>query len=289
MSFENSRKRVGAHVSAEGGVQNAPARASEIGARAFALFVKNQRQWTAKPITDEQAAAFREACAGHGYTPADVLPHDGYLINLGNPDPEGLKKSRDAFLDEMRRCEVLGLTALNFHPGSHRNLMDEDACLDLVAESINLTLEATSGVTAVIENTAGQGGYLGRTFEQIARLIDLVEDKSRAGVCLDTCHMHAAGYDLLTREGYEATLAEFDAVVGLRYLRGMHLNDAKGERGGRLDRHESLGEGRLGLEVFRWIMNDPRLDGIPMVLETPNPDAWAREVALLYSLEKDAG
>jgi deoxyribonuclease-4 len=167
--------------------------------------------------------------------------------------------------------------------------MDEDACLDLVAESINLTLEATSGVTAVIENTAGQGGYLGRTFEQIARLIDLVEDKSRAGVCLDTCHMHAAGYDLLTREGYEATLAEFDAVVGLRYLRGMHLNDAKGERGGRLDRHESLGEGRLGLEVFRWIMNDPRLDGIPMVLETPNPDAWAREVALLYSLEKDAG
>jgi len=277
-------KYIGAHVSAAGGVHNAPLNAKRIGATAFALFTKNQRQWAAKPLAEEEIRCFRANCREAGYAPGQILPHDSYLINLGHPDPDGLEKSRAAFIDEMRRCEQLGLKYLNFHPGSHLNRTPEDACLARIAESINLALEQTRGVTVVIENTAGQGTNLGHRFEHLAAIIDDVHDQSRVGVCLDTCHSLAAGYDLVTPAGYAATLERFADVVGFRFLKGLHLNDAKKAMGSRVDRHASIGEGTLGLEAFRLIMNDPRFDGIPMILETPDESRWAEEIRLLMGL-----
>ncbi|HET97440.1 MAG TPA: deoxyribonuclease IV [Desulfurivibrio alkaliphilus] len=277
-------KYIGAHVSAAGGVQNAPLNAEAIGATAFALFTKNQRRWEAKPLAPAAIAAFRENLAAVGIAPEHVLPHDSYLINLGHPDPEGLAKSRDAFLDEMRRCEQLGLVMLNFHPGSHLRLISEEECLERVAASINWALERSRGVTAVIENTAGQGSNVGYRFEHLAAIIARVEDRSRVGVCLDTCHSLAAGYDLRSRAGCEAVFAEFDRVVGFSYLRGMHLNDAKAEFASKVDRHANLGQGRLGMEVFRYLMNDPRFDNIPLILETIDETKWAEEIRMLYAL-----
>ena len=276
-------KRVGAHVSVSGGVQNAPINAHAIGATAFALFTKNQRQWRAKPLAAENIAAFQEYCEKFHYRPEHILPHDSYLINLGHPQPEGLQKSRDAFLDEMQRCEQLGLIQLNFHPGSHLGQTSVEACLDTIAESINVALDKTSGVTAVIENTAGQGGTLGYTFEQLAYLIDRVEDKGRVGVCLDTAHLFAAGYDLRTRGAFDRTFDAFDDVVGLTYLRGLHLNDSKRELGSRVDRHASLGEGEIGWRTFERIMLDDRFDEIPLILETPETGRWQEELVKLKS------
>lgn len=281
-------KYIGAHVSAGGGVENAPLNARDIGARAFALFTKNQRQWQAKPLTAASIEAFRDNLAEVGIDPRHVLPHDSYLINLGHPEPEGLAKSRAAFIDEMQRCEQLGLQLLNFHPGSHLKKISEEACLRIVADSINGALEETDGVTAVIENTAGQGSNVGYRFEHLAAIIDGVEDKSRVGVCLDTCHTFTAGYDLRTAEACAATFAEFDRIVGFRYLRGVHLNDSKPDLGARVDRHESIGKGKLGLAVFRYLMNDPRFDDIPMVLETIDDTLWAEEIRLLYSMTPEA-
>ena len=277
-------KYIGAHVSAAGGVENAPLNAKKIDATAFALFTKNQRQWKAKPLTDESIQKFKQNCTDAGYTPDQILPHDSYLINLGHPDTNGLEKSRTAFIDEMQRCQQLGLKYLNFHPGSHLKKISEAACLARIAESINLALDRTTGVTAVIENTAGQGTNLGHRFEHLAAIIDAVEDKTRVGVCLDTCHTFSAGYDLVTGQGYEKTLATFDSVVGLDYLKGLHLNDDKKEQGSRVDRHASLGEGTLGLEAFRMIMGDPRLDNIPMILETPDESRWAEEIRILKAM-----
>lgn len=278
-------KRVGAHVSTSGGVPNAPINAETIGARAFALFTKNQRQWSAKPYDDATITAFRDNLARIGIAPQHVLPHDSYLINLGHPDPDALAKSRDAFLDEMRRCAQLGLPLLNFHPGSHLNQVSEDDCLRTIADSVNWALERSDGVTAVIENTAGQGSNLGHRFEHLAAIIDRVEDQSRVGVCLDTCHTFAAGYDLRTEADCVATFAAFERTVGFRYLRGMHLNDAKSAFESRVDRHHSIGQGNLGIEVFRFIMNDARFDEIPMVLETIDETIWADEIKQLYALE----
>ncbi|MFS2675496.1 deoxyribonuclease IV [Parabacteroides distasonis] len=275
-------KYVGAHVSAVGGVENAPVNAHEIGAKAFALFTRNQRQWKSQPLKADCIHLFKERCEAYGYDPGCILPHDSYLINLGNPDAEGLQKSRDAFLDEMTRCEQLGLKMLNFHPGSHLGKMEVDTCLSRIAESINITLAQTSGVCAVIENTAGQGSNLGYTFEQIAYIINEVEDKSRVGVCLDTAHTLAAGYDIKTPEGFAETFRHFDEVVGFSYLRGMHLNDSKKELGSRVDRHESIGKGLMGLDTFRMIMVDPRFDNMPLILETPDEALWPEEIQLLY-------
>ncbi|CAI0718406.1 deoxyribonuclease IV [Serratia quinivorans] len=274
-------KFVGAHVSASGGVDQAVIRAHELEATAFALFTKNQRQWKAAPLPADVIDKFKSACAQYGYGPGQILPHDSYLINLGHPVTEALEKSREAFLDEMQRCEQLGLTLLNFHPGSHLMQIDEDKCLARIAESINLVLDKTSGVTAVIENTAGQGSNLGFKFEHLAAIIDGVEDKSRVGVCIDTCHAFAAGYDLRTEETCEQTFKELGEVVGFNYLRGMHLNDAKSEFNSRVDRHHSLGEGNIGKTVFSYIMRDSRFDNIPLILETVNPDIWAEEIAWL--------
>ncbi|MES9947151.1 MAG: deoxyribonuclease IV [Candidatus Thiodiazotropha sp.] len=277
-------KYVGAHVSASGGVQNAPLNAQEIGAKAFALFTKNQRQWHAKPLTDKSILAFRENLDRAAIAAEHVLPHDSYLINLGHPEEEGLEKSRTAFLDEMQRCEQLGLSLLNFHPGATLRKISEEESLQRVAESINLVLGQTQGITAVIENTAGQGSTLGYRFEHLAAIIDAVEDKSRVGVCLDTCHTFVAGYDLRTESACDTTFAEFERVVGFQYLRAMHLNDSKPDLGARVDRHHSLGQGKLGWEVFRYIMHDPRFEDIPMVLETIDDTLWKEEIAALYAI-----
>ncbi len=293
-----SNKFVGAHVSASGGVFNAVANAEAIGAKAFALFTKNQKQWVAKDLDTETIDKFKTALAKSGILPKHILPHDSYLINLGHPEIEKLEKSRLAFIDELERCALLGLDRLNFHPGSHLvkvNKKDkenpdvmqeiENVSLDLVAESINIALDKTSGVSAVIENTAGQGTNLGWKFEHLAYIIDKVEDKSRIGVCIDTCHMFTAGYDIRTREVYEKTWAEFEKVVGFKYLMGMHINDSKPPLGSRVDRHHSLGKGEIGLDAFRFIMNDERMDDIPLVLETIDSTIWKEEIELLYSFE----
>lgn len=276
-------KFVGAHVSAAGGVDQAVLRAHEIKATAFALFTKNQRQWKAAPLSIDVIDKFKKNCELYGYSPSQILPHDSYLINLGHPEEDALEKSRDAFLDEMQRCEQLGIELLNFHPGSHLNKIDVDKCLQKIAQSINITLEKTKNVTAVIENTAGQGTNLGYRFEHLAAIIDGVEDKSRVGVCIDTCHTFAAGYDLRTIEDCEKTFAEFEKIVGFQYLKAMHLNDAKSELASRVDRHHSLGEGNIGKVPFSYIMQDKRFDGIPLILETINPDIWPDEIAWLKS------
>jgi len=292
-------KFVGAHVSASGGVDNAPLNAMAIGAKAFALFTKNQRQWVAKPLETKTIDAFKKNLEASGILPKHVLPHDSYLINLGHPETEKLEKSRVAFIDELERCQQLGLEKLNFHPGSHlvkipkkdpeyeKKLMEaERHCLDVIAESMNIAIEATkdSDVKLVIENTAGQGSNLGYRFEHLAHLIEKVEDKSRVGVCLDTCHTFTAGYDLRTRKAYDETMDTFERIVGFQYLMGMHINDSKPKLGSRVDRHASLGQGEIGWDAFRFIMNDPRMDDIPLVLETIDESIWPEEIKALYAL-----
>lgn len=280
-------KYIGAHVSIAGGVENAPLNAAAIGAKAFAMFTKNQRQWTSPPLTETSIEAFKANCRKHGYAPEHILPHDGYLINLGNPDPVKREQSRKAFTDEMKRCMLLGLDRLNFHPGSHLREIPEEECLRLIAESVNAALDETEGVTAVLENTAGQGSNLGYSFEQLARIMEMIRDTSRIGVCIDTCHSFAAGYDLKSEEGYEKTMEAFERTIGFRYLRGVHLNDSKSVLGGHLDRHNSIGRGELGLEPFRRMMNDPRFDNVPMVLETIDETLWPEEIRLLYSFAQE--
>ncbi|PIF02327.1 MAG: deoxyribonuclease IV [Draconibacterium sp.] len=279
-------KFVGAHVSASGGVENAPLNAHEINATAFALFTKNQRQWVAKPLTEENISKFKENCDKCGYLPHQILPHDSYLINLGHPEEAALQKSRNAFLDEMQRCEQLGLDRLNFHPGSYLNKVTEEECIETIADSINWALERTSGVTAVIENTAGQGTNLGFTFEQIKAMIERVNDKSRVGVCIDTCHAYSAGYDIASKSAFEKVFQEFDKIVGFEYLKGMHLNDSKKALASRVDRHDNLGEGTLGLTPFELIMNDSRFDEMPLILETPDNSIWADEIKMLKEMQK---
>ncbi|MFP4470274.1 MAG: deoxyribonuclease IV [Bacteroidales bacterium] len=279
-------KRIGAHVSIAGGVENAPGKARAIGAEAFAMFTKNQRQWNAKPYTPENIDRFKKNTEKFGYSYDHILPHDSYLINLGHPEDEALEKSRQAFLDEIRRCEQLGIRMLNFHPGGHLNKISPESCLDRISESVNIALDKSAGVTAVIENTAGQGTNLGFTFEQLARIIHKVEDKTRIGICFDTCHGFVAGYDIRTEHGYEETFRLFDEIIGLKYLKGMHLNDAKKPLGSRVDRHATIGTGMLGIETFERIVNDPRFDEIPLILETPDESIWAEEIRLLYKLEK---
>jgi deoxyribonuclease-4 len=277
-------KYIGAHVSASGGVENAPENAHAIGANAFALFNKNQRQWVAKPLEESSIALFKERCATYGFSPEQILPHDSYLINLGSPDSEMLEKSRLAFIDEMQRCEQLGLCYLNFHPGSHLKKISESDCIKTIAESINLAIDQTSQVMAIIENTAGQGSNIGHRFEQLAEIIEQIDDRSRVGVCLDTCHLFAAGYDLRTEEAFDDTFRQFDSIIGFSYLKGMHLNDAKSEFASRVDRHHSLGQGNLGMIPFQKIMNDSRFDNIPLILETIDETLWAKEIQLLRGL-----
>ncbi|MEI8138753.1 MAG: deoxyribonuclease IV [bacterium] len=275
---------VGPHVSIGGGVENAPINAKVLGATGFGMFVKNQRQWTAAPYTAANLAAFKTQMKVDGYTAAQVMPHAGYLINLANPDAAAHEKSMAALLDELRRCMALGLDKLNLHPGSHLRLITPKAACERVAKSINAALSETAGVTVVIENTAGSGGNLGSTFEEIRSIIDGVEDKSRVGVCLDTMHAFAAGYDIRTRNGFLETMDHFTKTVGMHYLRGMHLNDSKVAFNSHVDRHESLGAGLLGIDVFKCIMRDKRFENMPLVLETPNEELWGKELHLLKEM-----
>lgn len=277
-------KYIGAHVAVDGGVASAPLNAREIGAKAFALFTRNPSRWKSEPLLPAEIDLFRRNCEECGFTPDRILPHDSYLINLGAKDPRKLFMSRAAFLDEMQRCGQLGLTMLNFHPGSHLNEMTEAECLDRIASSINKTLDATTGVKAVIENTAGQGSNLGYSFEQIAHIIDRIEDKERVGVCIDSCHAFAAGYDLATPEGYARMWEKFDRIIGLPYLSGMHLNDSKKGLGSHVDRHAPVGAGEIGRRFFEMLMADPRMDNIPLILETPDMELWREEIVMLYSM-----
>lgn len=276
-------KYIGAHVSAQGGVQNTPLEAARIGAKAFAMFTGFSNRWSSKMPTAEVIDTFKNNCKLGGFTPDQILPHDNFLINLGSPDPEKLEISRKSFLNEMQRAQALGLTMLNFHPGSHLKAISEEECLDRIAESINITLDNTNGVAAILESTAGQGSNMGWRFEHLAHIIDRVEDKSRVGVCVDTCHSHSAGYNLATPEGYEDTWRQFDDIIGLKYLRAMHINDNMRTLGSHIDRHASIGCGSLGREFFTRLMQDPRFDDIPLILETPDPDLWPEEIAWLYS------
>ncbi len=277
-------KYIGPHVSTTGGVENAPVNAAAVGANAFALFTKNQRQWVSPPLTNKSIDRFKENCEVHGFKPEYILPHDSYLINLGQPEKQALDKSRSAFLDEMQRCEQLGLKMLNFHPGSHLKKIPLEECLRRIAESINIALDRTRGVTAVIENTAGQGSNVGFSFQHLAYIIDRVEDKQRVGVCLDTCHTYSAGYDIKTVEGYNDTFREFDNTVGASYLKAIHLNDTKKELASRVDRHDSIGKGLLGLNFFSLFMKDPRFDDMPLILETPDESLWQEEIRMLRNL-----
>jgi deoxyribonuclease-4 len=276
-------KFVGAHTSATGGVVNAIINAQNIGAKAFALFTKNQRRWDAKPLESKTIDEFQKALHVSGILPKHVLPHDSYLINLGHPEADKRAKSMEAFLDEVQRCSLLGLDRLNFHPGSHLKQISEDECMARISEAMNITLDKTKGVSLVLENTAGQGSNLGWKFEHLAQIIDKIEDKSRVGVCIDTCHMFTAGYDIRTREAYDVTMAQFENIVGFKYLKGMHINDSKPALGSHVDRHDSLGKGKIGLDAFRFIMNDERMDDIPLILETIDETIWADEIKLLYS------
>lgn len=278
-------KRIGAHVSASGGVFNAPLNAAKIGADAFAMFVKNQRRWDAPPLSAEETIAFKDALKQSGIRAEHVLVHDSYLINLGHPREAEREKSLNAFIDEIRRCEALGLRLLNFHPGSHLNEISAQQCMDNIAGSLNFAIANTSGVKLVLENTAGQGSNLGYDFAQLAYVIGKISNKDRIGVCIDTCHAFAAGYDLRSPQAYERTMSEFDRAIGYKFLSGMHLNDTKNELGVRKDRHESLGRGFLGLAAFENIMNDPNIDEIPLILETIDESIWAEEIALLRSMQ----
>ncbi|PSM52126.1 endonuclease IV [Campylobacter blaseri] len=279
-------KRVGAHVSASGGVENAPINAKNIGADAFALFVKNQRQWSAKPLGNDNIAKFKENLKTANIKSEHVLPHNSYLINLGHPELEKREKSLDAFMDEIERVNLLGLKLLNFHPGSHLKQISEEECLNNIAESINYALLNSSNIKLVIENTAGQGSNLGYKLEHLAYLIDKCVDKDRIGVCIDTCHFFAGGYDIRDKSAYKKTMAEFDKIVGYEYLSGMHLNDSKNELGVRKDRHESLGKGTIGLEAFECIMQDENIDEIPLILETIDDSIWDEEIKLLRNFIK---
>ena len=274
---------IGAHVSAAGGTHNAVANAVAIGANAFALFTKNQKQWKVPSLSEEDIALFKKAMQDAGFRAEQVLPHDGYLINLGNPDGQKRRISLDSFIHEMKRVEQLGLDRLNFHPGAHLNQVAPEESMKLVSEGIDEALNETEGVYAVIETTAGQGSALGRTFEEIAAIIELCSQRDRIGVCVDTCHIFAAGYDIATAEKFISVMDEFDRIIGFKTLMGMHLNDVKSAYGSKVDRHAPLGEGTLGLEPFKVIMNDSRFENIPLILETTDPERWNEEIALLRS------
>lgn len=274
-------KRIGAHVSASGGVANAPLNAQNIAADAFALFVKNQRQWSAKPLSQKDIDEFKLNLNKANIKPEHILAHNSYLVNLGHPDADARAKSFNSFLDEIRRCEALGIELINFHPGSHLKQISEDECLELIAQQMNNLLKNSSNIKLVIENTAGQGSNLGYKFEHLAALINMSQDSSRVGVCIDTCHLFASGYDIRDDESYAKTMSEFDRIVGYKYLSGMHINDSKVALGSRKDRHDSLGVGMIGKQAFKFIMNDPKIDEIPLILETIDESIWADEIKML--------
>ena len=276
-------KYIGAHVSTQGGIFNAPLEAEKIEAKAFAFFTKNQRRWFGAPYEQADIFKFKANLKQSGISAQFILAHSNYLINLGHPDKQRRKISIDALIDEVNRCGQLGVNLLNFHPGSHLRELTEEECLNYIAESINTVLIATKNTILVIENTAGQGSNLGYKFEHLAYIISLVENKSRIGVCIDTCHLFASGYDFRKKKEFNKTWYQFDEIVGFNYLKGLHLNDSEKELGSKLDRHASIGRGKLGLEPFKLLMQDTRFDNMPLILETSDPMLWQTEIKLLYA------
>lgn len=259
---------LGAHIPISGGLELSPLRGKEVGCEIIQIFTKNSNQWNAKPLSAEQIAAFQANLQSSGIKQA--FAHDSYLINLASPDEELYRKSLAAFIHELERAESLGLTALVFHPGSHVGKGEEYA-LQKIAESVNLAHQKTPHfqVLTCFENAAGQGTNVGYCFEHLARLIELVEEKKRIGICIDTQHAFASGYDLRTEEGYKEVFERFEELVGISWIKAFHLNDSKKGLGSRVDRHEHIGKGEIGLTAFRCLMNDPRFENIPMSLETP--------------------
>lgn len=279
-------KFIGAHVSGHPQVSAAPSEAHALGAQAFAFNLIDPARFKSTAYSNAEIERFRALCGEYGYGPGHILPHSAFVVNLGSPDSRKLYLSRMTFTDELQRCASLGIDRLNFHPGSHLNKLSERESLRVVSDSINYALEHSIGVTAVIENTAGQGTSLGYSFEQLAQIIADVDDKSRVGVCIDTCHATAAGYDL-TGDNYERVWTHFDSTVGFGYLRGMHLNDALKPVGSRIDRHAPIGKGTIGSDFFGRLMADPRFDGLPLILETPDPLLWTTEIAWLKAHDKN--
>jgi AP endonuclease-1 len=283
---------VGAHVSAAGGVHHAVANAAALGCRAFALDLRNKRRWVSPPLDPAHAQQFRELLAHHGFSPDAVLPHGSYLVNLGSPDPEVRAKSLATVIDEVRRCDALGITLYNFHPGSSVGKITREESIAHIADGINAVHAATPGsrVVCVLENTAGGGSSIGASFADLRAIIDLVSDKTRVGVCLDTCHLFAAGHDITTQCKFAAALERFDRAVGREYLRAFHVNDSVHGLGERRDRHANVGLGLIGLEPFRYLMNSAEFRGIPLILETPaDVRGDAEEVAHLCALATPEG
>jgi len=277
-------KFLGAHVSVSGGVFKAPKNAYDIGGTAFAMFLKNQKRWVAKDYDEKVISKFKDELKKYNLSTDYIMPHAGYLINLANNDPEKWQKSYDALVDELKRGEQLGLKFLNLHCGSHLGLISTEEGCKLIAKGINNAIKETNYITVVLENTAGKGNTIGGDFKELKSIIDKIEDKNRIGVLLDTCHTFDFGYDISSKEGYEKTFDEFDKLIGFSYLKGIHLNDSMFGLSSKKDRHESIGKGLLGMDFFRRFMNDPRFDNMPITLETINPDIWAEEIKLLYSL-----
>jgi deoxyribonuclease-4 len=274
-------KYVGAHVPAQGGVQIAPLNAKGIRARAFALFTRNPRRFRPDPLTAQTVEEFRRNMAECGFLPEHVLPHAGYLLNLSHADRSQRRATALVLREEMERCAELGLKYLNTHPGVRTGESSEADCIGWIADAVNRALEATKGVTAVLETTAHRSG-IGTRFEHLAAIIARIEDRQRVGVCFDTCHVFAAGYDVRAAAAFGQTLAAFDRVIGLPYLRAVHLNDSKYEFATHGDRHECIGKGKIGKACFEFLMRDPRFENIPLILETPEPDRWAGEIRTLY-------
>lgn len=278
---------IGAHTSIAGGVQNALYEGQSIGATTIQMFTANQRQWASKPISDESIQNWKLGLEGTGLK--SIMSHDSYLINLGAPDAENLRKSRIAFGQEIDRCHALGISYLNFHPGA--TLSDSvEACLNRIIESLlGFETQIKAGNTIVLlEATAGQGSSVGHCFEHLAAIIKGVQGKIPIGICLDTCHLFAAGYDIRTPQAWENTLTEFDSVVGMQYLRAFHLNDSLKPLGSRVDRHAPLGKGYIGLEAFRFLVTNPKTNILPMYLETPDgPPLWKQEIALLKEMANE--
>lgn len=282
-------KRVGAHISAAGGVFNSFDNNSAVSGKAFACFLKSQRKWASPPLTDSDVSKFNEKALEFNFDRKFILPHGSYLINLANPDPEMRSKSFDNFIDDLQRCHRFGISLYNFHPGSTVGKCSVSQALDHISESINRAHSVVPDVIVVLETMAGQGNVVGSKFEELRDIIAKVQDKSRIGVCIDTCHIFSAGYDIRSKKAYDKTMEKFDSTVGFKYLKGVHLNDSKTGFNEGKDRHENIGKGKIGLNTFKYIMNDPRFDNIPMVLETPASESdsieiYSKEIELLYSL-----
>lgn len=278
---------IGAHTSAAGGAQNALYEGASIGATTIQLFTRNQKQWHGKKYSEEEIALWEKAMDETGLV--DVMSHDSYLINLGSPDKEMLRKSRAAFHEELERCQTLKIPYLNFHPGAATTGTEQE-CLDTIVESLLELEPLCKGKTRILlEATAGQGTSVGHRFEHLGYLLKETHKKIPIGICIDTCHIFAAGYDIRTKEGWKKVLHEFDQIVGLDHLYAFHMNDSMKDLGTRVDRHAPLGEGKIGLECFDFLMTHPRTRHLPKYLETPGgPPLWKQEIELLRNLAKES-